>query len=411
MNIAENKSAEGKGKNRRVEIKIKNEDNKVSFVKSDFEKNISNYYMFSEKAKLSKNAPFYLSSIGKYKESLIAKNDESEPVLKKDLAYFSTLKPVAAIPYISQKTKNEQVVMINEAHYNSQSRVFTFSLLDSLKKQGFEYLGFEALESSFSFGSKKYLTLQDGYFTNEPIFHNLIDYAHKTGWKIFGYEADKVNFTSMNRRDSVQAYNISLIIKQNPKAKILIHAGYQHICEAEIPQWRTMAHQFQKMTGVDPLTISQVETLELLPEKLSSNFWKITSSKIKEPSIFLDKKGNPYSIPIYKFLKNGQMDTLPLKKYYDISLFHPKTIYENNRPTWAKLGNYRKTNFPVFENLEFPCLLLAYFTDQDISTDVPIDVVEWESDKGQPLLLPRGSFKIIAISNNENKILNNIEIK
>jgi hypothetical protein len=283
--------------------------------------------------------------------------------------------------------------------------------LDSLKKQGFEYIGFEVLLSGFSFGSKKYLSLKDGYFSNETTFHNLIDYAHKTGWKIFGYEADNTNSSNMNRRDSVQAYNISLILKENPKAKILIHAGHQHICEAYLPEWRTMAYQFQKMTGINPLTISQVETLELLPEKISSNFWKMASTKIREPSIFLDKNKNPYSIPTYRFLENDQMDTLSFKKYYDISLFHPKTTYENNRPSWAKLGNYRKPFFPVFENLEFPCLLFAYFTDQDTSTDVPIDVIEWKSNKEQPLLLPKGNFKIIAISNNENKILNNVEIK
>ncbi len=411
LNTGNNNTEDGKEKNRRVEIKIKNDNNEEMFVKSDFEKNIFNYYMFSEKARLSNNVPFYLSSIGKYQESLIAKNDGNQPVLKKDLAYFSTLKPISALFYILQKSKNEQAIMINEAHYNPQSRVFTFMLLDSLKKQGFEYIGFEALASNFSFSSKNYLSLKDGYYTNEPIFHNLIDYAHKTGWKIFGYEADDINFTNMNRRDSVQAYNISLIVKENPSAKILIHAGYQHICEAEISEWRTMSYQFQKMTGINPLTISQVETLEGLPEKISSNFWKIANPKIKEPSIFLDKKGNPYSIPIYNFLKNDQIDTSSFKKYYDISLFHPKTTIENNRPTWTKLGNYRKLFFPEIKNLEFPCLILAYFSNQEFSTDVPIDVVEWKSNKEQPLLLPKGNFKIITISNNENKILNNIEIK
>jgi outer membrane protein OmpA-like peptidoglycan-associated protein len=411
INASNNNSEDGKEQNRRVEIKIKNDDNKEDFVKSDFEKNIFKYYMFSEKAKSSNNVPFNLSAIGKHKESLIAKNDESEPVLKKDLAYFSTLKPVSAISYILQKAKNEQVIMLNEAHYNAQSRVFTFSLLDSLKKQGFEHVGFEALVSGFSFGSKKYLSLKDGYFTNEPTFHNLIDYAHKTGWKVFGYESDDTNFSNMNRRDSVQAYNISLVLKGNPKAKILIHAGYQHICETYLPEWRTMAYQFQKMTGINPLTISQVETLELLPEKFSSNFWKIANTKIKEPSIFLDKNKNPYSIPTYRFLENDQMDTSSLKKYYDISLFHPKTTYENNRPTWAKLGNYRKPFFPEIENIEFPCLLLAYKIDQDFSTDVPIDVIEWKQDKESPLLLPKGNYKIMYLSNNQNKILNNIEIK
>ncbi|MDR1227134.1 MAG: hypothetical protein LBK47_09610 [Prevotellaceae bacterium] len=158
-------------------------------------------------------------------------------------------------------TQNQQVVMFNEAHNAPKHRLLVTNLLDSLYAQGFRYLGLEALGEDSTFLKTGYPNYETGFYTVEPHFSNLIRKAHKIGYKVFGYDVD------FGDREQEQAQNIyDKTLRLDPDAKVLIYAGYSHIDTV----W--MAGKFQKISGVDPLTIDQTYSYFYCLGKPATNF-------------------------------------------------------------------------------------------------------------------------------------------
>ncbi len=86
---------------------------------------------------------------------------------------FTEAEPVSAVQFITEQAENYHVTLINEAHYNSQNRAFTQSLLEPLWDIGYRYLALETLShedqdiydrgypvSSTGFYTKDYTTVQ-----------------------------------------------------------------------------------------------------------------------------------------------------------------------------------------------------------------------------------------------------------
>jgi hypothetical protein len=69
-------------------------------------------------------------------------------ITKEDSLYFNSFKKKDAKEYIINRSKNEKVIIINEAHHNSRHRVFTTSLLQGLYDNGYRFFGLEALSDS-----------------------------------------------------------------------------------------------------------------------------------------------------------------------------------------------------------------------------------------------------------------------
>jgi hypothetical protein len=156
------------------------------------------------------------------------------------------IEKTGTIQNLLQKTKNQQVVIFNEAHNAPKHRLFVSNLLDSLYNQGFRYLALEVFYNDSIFEKTGYLTENNGFYIFEPNFANFIRKAFKKGFKIIGYD----DFS--NEREQKQAENIyNQTIKLDKNAKILVYCGYQHIDTA----W--MAGKFQKISGINPLTIDQ----------------------------------------------------------------------------------------------------------------------------------------------------------
>lgn len=76
---------------------------------------------------------------------------------REDSIMFLNFKPYNAEEYIVSRSKNEKIIIINEAHHQPNHRVFTESLLKGLWDNGYRYFGVEGVsKSDKGLNSRKY---------------------------------------------------------------------------------------------------------------------------------------------------------------------------------------------------------------------------------------------------------------
>jgi hypothetical protein len=362
------------------------------------------FYQFSKDIlSNSRNISQDLSFISLFK--LSQEYDEKEsyhkytPLSSQDSLKFLKYKPRNAKKYIIEQAKNKQIVMINEAHYDPMHRAFTYSLLKELYDLGFRYFGAETFSHYDTLLNQRgYPVTRTGYFTNEPVFGELVRYALELGYTLFPYEdtskvdngytkkispnGDTLIFYNSKFRDEIQAKFITKILEKDPKAKILIHAGYGHICEYDTT---SMGYFVKKYSGIDPLTIGQTNMIEKLNKKHENPYYSLC--KITEPTVFVDSSNKAF---VYQ------------KNCFDVTIFSPPTTYQSGRPDWLSLNGIRKPVYLDFKNeMETtPCLVFAYYESEykkNKQNAVPADVIEIDDLNNKiPLFLKPGDYIIVT---------------
>jgi len=293
---------------------------------------------------------------------------------------------VNAKDYIIQEAEKSQIVMINEAHHNSMHRVFTKSLLKDLFEMGYKNLGLEALDNGISLdsalNSRGYSIQKTGHYTQDPQFGNLVREALEIGYDVFAYERIGSEFGKI--REIEQAKNIQQVIESKPNEKFLIHCGFAHLMEGEYSGWeKAMAGRLKEYTGINPLTINQVEYSERSKEEFNHPILK--TFDIKESSILIDEDNNP--------LKYEREDA-----WADIAVLHPNTQYIDNRPHWLFENDNKNISIELNDiSMDFPVLVLAYKKGEDIDEAVPFDIIELKNktEKGH-LALKKGTYEIVV---------------
>ncbi|HFA52012.1 MAG TPA: hypothetical protein ENJ95_23595, partial [Bacteroidetes bacterium] len=187
-----------------------------------------------ENGKLSDSkASYYYTFIGEYEKALMTYELPLawglDTMSYQDSLNFVRYHPINAIDYLTERTKNEQIVIISEAHNNPRHRIFTYRLLDSLYNNGFRYLGVETLTPNI-IDSTKFLmdtllnkrgyplnNLLTGYYTREPQMGNLIRKAISLGFEAFAYEV----VSRKEERDLQQAINIKKFLEKHPGQKVI----------------------------------------------------------------------------------------------------------------------------------------------------------------------------------------------
>jgi len=307
-------------------------------------------------------------------------------ISKEDSLYFKTFKPQNAKNYIINRSKTEQLIIINEAHHNTSHRVFTTSLLQGLYDNGYRFFGLEAISDTL-INKRKFVTNESGYYTNEPQLANLINEATKIGFILFGYDVQGKNG---KEREIAQSENIAKLIAKNPNSKFLIHCGYEHVVEGTpgIKNWeKAMAGRLKEMTKINPFTIDQVAYSEKGDVKFNSPYIQMVNSK--NPVIMVDSSGKTF---------NGGVEN----DQTDCRIIHPLTKYINERPNWLSLSGKRKTyKIPSSKITEYPVLILAYRINEFEQNGIPADIIEItkESQTGN-LILDKGIYKIIVRDKN-----------
>ena len=265
-------------------------------------KNNPNYLIAINKIK---NAPFtnishwnwdkfqYLSTL----YSFIRTNSQSDSLRKKfEKKRINYLQPILDSIYsnsnsiynkeeVYSKLQKEafgtRIVMLNENHWYPNHRIFAFRLLEYLVAAGYNTLAVEALRnnnSSFTKKTIRYPTKHLGYYIQEPFFGHLIRKAKELGLDIIAYESSP----NSKNREKEQAHHIKKYMDQNPKSKVFIYSGLDHIFESPDTNGKRMAQYLRESTRIDPLTINQAhivsnskEEVSLIPTYLFGNIKKI----------------------------------------------------------------------------------------------------------------------------------------
>jgi hypothetical protein len=293
---------------------------------------------------------------------------------------------VNARNYIIEKAKENQIVIINEAHHNSFNRVFTKSLLKELYDNGYTNLGLEALTNNDSLNTtlnnRKYPVQKTGYYIKDPQFGNLVRDALVIGYNLFAYE--NMGKGSGKPREIEQAKNIQKVIDSKPNEKYLIHCGYDHALEGNHDYWeKAMASRLTEYTGIDPLTINQTKFSERGTSELNQPFLKALN--ISESTVLIDKNKNPLKY------ERGEAFT-------DIVVFHPNTEYINNRPNWLFENGNKNVSILLNDiQIEFPVMVLAFKKGEDINFAIPVDITEAENKtENCNLGLKKGTYEIVV---------------
>lgn len=303
-----------------------------------------------------------------------------------------------AIDYIVEEAKNNQIVIINEAHHNSYHRVFTKSLLQKLYNQGYTNLGLEALGNGeyldSALNTRKYPTLKTGHYIKDPQFGAMVRDALEIGYNVFAYE----NINHDNPREIEQAKNIEKEIKAHPNEKFLIHCGFDHVLEGKHRSWgKAMAGRLSEFTGIDPLTINQVAYSEKSKPEFNPSLLKALD--ITESVVLLDKNNAPF-----KYTRG--------EGWTDLTVLHPTSEFIDNRPAWLFTNGNKKVSVQLEEiEIEYPVMILAYKQGENINDAVPVDIIE-RADKTDDnnMALREGAYNII-VTNGADSFKFELEVK
>ena len=287
--------------------------------------------------------------------------------------------------YIVEKSRFQRVVMINESHNKPLHRAFTASLLEEFYAMGFRYLAMETL-NQFSNASLRQVNVLTGHYTCEPIGGELVRKAISLGFILIAYEDSNYNHT-VNQREYTQADNIYQILKKDPAAKILVHAGEKHIEEGAISDDRIpMAAYFKIISGIDPFTIDQTNLTEQSTSEYGSAVYEFYSKK------------NVFATPVV-ILKNNHAKDIFDFNLCDVYIMHPPTKYRNGRPTWSAMNGLKQETAiqPIYQKLFFvQAFYDKEFQEKLVGKLVPADQTYITAPDGYYYLyLQKGRYQLV----------------
>jgi len=226
------------------------------------------------------------------------------------------------------------VVLFNEEHHNPKYRAFVYSQLIYLKAKGYNQLAIEALNiKDINLQKRKYPTSITGFYTDEPVFGNLIRKALNLGFDLIAYDNTKM------RRDKNQAKNIFKAYSPQ-RGKLVVFGGYGHIAQKGL----MMGQHLKKMLKEDILSISlfmPYKTVELINTSSDEYYLKEDKTGYFDYFLFYKYHQNNINIPYwYKFLN---YKIIPLNRIYNKQLVYPSLI-QVSKPN-------EKDGIPIYQYL------------------------------------------------------------
>ena len=319
------------------------------------------------------------------------------------LADYRMLDALAAIESVAER---QQVIMTNEEHLTPFHRALTLQLLHRLYAKGFRYFAAETLDAEDTeLQSRGFPTQKTGFYTADPVYADLIRTALKLGYKVVPYESFDANCRPPDdnrelcndRRERGQAQNLyERILKNDPKAKILVHVGRSHSAKIAISkEFNFMGYYFKQITGIEPFTIDQLRFSERPNSADEQPLYRYLTKNnlLRKPSVYQTADGRFYNQTAF-----GQ----------DMVIFHPPLSYKNGRATFLEMNGERKAEKINLKRLKLtarkqvftgnePVLIQAFFAEESANA-VPLDQIIIYPNKEIPaLILPKGRFRIRAI--------------
>ncbi|TAN03572.1 MAG: hypothetical protein EPN36_12505 [Rhodanobacteraceae bacterium] len=269
--------------------------------------------------------------------------------------------PVPALDYIPQLAKQHRVVFLNEAHNIALTRTLTVRLLKPLREEGFNVFAVETLYHAdiAALNKRGYCIPSSGFYTREPIYAEMVRTALKLGYRVVAYEADAEH--TGDAREAQQASNLWNILKDDPKAKLVVNAGYAHIQKTgQFLGAQSMAEHFIKDSGLNPLSVEQTILIPHIDRSMDHPDYDpiIDAVHPTQPIVFIDKDGKPWS----------------LRPGYDVSVIFPEERFVYGRPTWLALWGAR-VPVTISGNVcqrHWPCMVAARYADEGTDA-IPAD--------------------------------------
>ena len=309
--------------------------------------------------------------------------------MKYNEKYLKNFDRLDAKENIIEESKNYNIVFINEAHHKPQHRAFTHSLLEGLYNEGFRYLALEALTASNKNDEalqEGVVALNSGLYLRDPTFANMVKEALRLGYTVFSYDAHTGN------RDKDAADYLYKKWNAIDNKKMLIHCGFDHINKDPNNEPKWLAAYLQELTNEEVLSINQTQ------------FNKNVKSFINQPiEHYMD------SIDIPTVFYSFYIPTL--ENAFDLYVFHPAMKLEDQRPVWKNLVGYEPYWYDR-QVKESSSLIFAYsMPDPDLKNDVPVDLVEAEKVDKVKLLMPKGKYMVLEITEDGQYFRTSAEIK
>ncbi len=219
---------------------------------------------------------------------------------------------------------NYNVTMFNESHNISRHRAFIYSQLEILKSLGYTQLALETLNKKDSFiTNRKYPVKKTGFYTNDPVYGNLIRKALELDFTLISYE------NISKRREKGQAENIYKHYDSS-KGKLIVYGGYGHI--SETGEYKMMGQHLKNMLNEDLLTISQFTQFSVEPVFPSDSefdfFLKKDDMKQFDYYFYAKPKPSDKNIPYWYSWMNFK--TKRLNEIYNKPMTYPTLIQLHN---------------------------------------------------------------------------------
>jgi hypothetical protein len=330
----------------------------------------------------------------------------------KDTALLDPYEPKDAVETILALAEKRQVVMINEAHHVARHRAFATLLLEGLRGRGFRYFAAETFsqEDMAALAKRGYPTLKTGYYCCEPVFGDLVRTAVRLGYTAVAYEhrfekpptapADAEGMRrQLAEREQGQAKNLKArIFDLDPKARVVVFAGYSHI--RKVPQasrrgaaegaTKWMACRFQELTGIEPLSVDQTVLMEHARPACEHPAYRRALEKKKvtdRPVVLFDGKAGRSFVP--------EEDRVA----FDLLVCHPRDTYPDGRPAWLRMGGYRRpVKLAGLPRAPRGGSLLAQAFVQGEDEAIAVDQFEYgPADPDPVFLLPAGAYTIRVV--------------
>ncbi len=325
------------------------------------------------------------SFTGQHQQALYA-FDQHDPYSDQLNTAVKALKTQDAVKNIADTAGKYQIVMVNEAHHVPQHRILTYRLLESLWNQGFRYLALEALSANAENKlPPEYVNEKSGFYTNEPLFSNLVLRARQLGFQLVSYDYGSEVGAGTEARERSAVKNLrTKVFNSEPDAKMLIHVGYSHINES-----RWLAHYLKESLKTDPLTINQTDFTERSDVKYEpkSYTWVIDKHDFSNPVVLTKGNGEYWS---------------PTPEEYDVTVIWPRTEYRLNRPQWARLGKELMPVDPSWCKQFFPCTIEAYKVGN--SDEVPSDRIVIHDTSVPSGIFISESTRILKVTDAQGKL-------
>ena len=287
---------------------------------------------------------------------------------------------------ILELAKGRKAVFFNEAHSAPLTRTLTVQLLARLRAQGYTHFAAETLylKEAEALRKRGYPTSKIGFYTDEPIYGEMVRAAQRLGFTVIAYDAEDAGVGDPRERAGAQSL-YDQVFKRDPNARLVVNAGFGHIQKSgAYLRGSSMAKFFKKISDIDPLCVEQTMMIPHARGDQDHPWYTavMQAAHPAQPFVYVDAGNKPWTLK---------------PELYDVSVFFPPTGQTETRPNWVNLGGTRLP-YPVSSDLcrnQFPCMIEARYAnegDDAVAADrTVLNVIDPNSPMSQRVLSNHGS--------------------